>query len=128
MLGGSLLRLHLEGTTSDCELDPSAGAPFLAGLTGLTSLQLDSCAPCPGPCLSRLTGLRSLVISREDGAEDGNGGMPFCQYTGLRCLTRLELLGFCPNDCFPEALGQLRALRCLSFEGSDLQDHLGSLE
>lgn len=129
MLRTGLRRLHLEAHAAECELGGASDAAFLQALPGLTSLQLDGCVPGLGPGLARLTGLRSLALSRaEEPDEDAYGaGLPR-QVSALQRLTRLEFTGFQAGDSFPAAVGALGALRVLSLEGTDMQDHAAALE
>lgn len=81
----SLRHLSLSGLDC-CSCEISAG-PFLCQLRELASLELDGCCCSILPCISQLTNLQELLISREHGPDP-----EFDVPAELSCLTQLTQL------------------------------------
>jgi hypothetical protein len=81
----SLRHLSLSGL--DCCSCEIAAGPFLCQLRELASLELDGCCCSILPCISQLTNLQELLISREHGPDP-----EFDVPAELSCLTQLTQL------------------------------------
>ncbi|KAL4859010.1 hypothetical protein ACK3TF_000801 [Chlorella vulgaris] len=112
----SLRHLSLSGL--DCCSCEIAAGPFLCQLRELASLELDGCCCSILPCISQLTNLQELLISREHGP-DPEFEVPAVM-SCLTQLTQLELVRC--TTMLPVELSALTGLRQLNLEENELYD------
>ncbi|KAI3436344.1 hypothetical protein D9Q98_002397 [Chlorella vulgaris] len=118
----SLRHLSLSGL--DCCSCEIAAGPFLCQLRELASLELDGCCCSILPCISQLTNLQELLISREHGP-DPEFDVP-AELSCLTQLTQLELVRC--TTMLPVELSALTGLRQLNLEENELYGCFDALE